>query len=425
MDTRAFTHDVVIAGASVAGCAAAILFARAGLTVALVERNPDPAAYKRLCTHYIQASALPVLERLGIDRDIEALGGVRNRLDLHTRWGWIREGEAAPGHPRHGYNLSRSRLDPLLRARAAATPGVELLAGHAATGLGRAGGRVAWLTVRDGQGRERVLRGCLHVGADGRASPLARLAGIEARQTPNARFFYYAAYRGLDPNGGRSRMWMGEAGISYTFPNEDGLTVAATTLPKALLPAFKADPEAALARTLAALPDGPNLAAAELVGPVMGFVDMPNQRRPASVPGLALVGDAALSVDPVWGTGCAFALQSAEWLVAATAETILTRGPVDRGLRAYARRHRQALAGHAWHIASYASGRRWWLPERLMLEAAALDPHHAGRLFAYASRSIGLTAFMAPTALARAAATVLRGRLSGGRAGLDREIEAA
>ena len=423
------THDVVIVGGSVAGCAAAMLFARAGLAVALVERNPDPDAYKRLCTHYIQASALPVLERLGLDRAIEASGGVRNRLDLHTRWGWIREGEAAPddpsGHPTHGYNLRRVRLDPLIRARAAATPGIEWLPGHAATGLGIAAGRVASLTVRGGQGAERILRGRLHVGADGRASALARWAGLGVRETPNSRFFYYAAYRGLDAHGGRSRMWMGEEGICYTFPNEDGITVAAATLPKAQLPAFKADPEAALARTLAALPEGPDLAAAERVGPVMGFVDMPNLRRRPAVPGLALIGDAALSVDPVWGTGCAFALQSAEWLVEAAAETILADGPIDRALRAYSRRHARELAGHAWHIASYASGRRWWLPERLMLEAAARDPAQARRLFAYASRSIGLTAFMAPGALARAAATVLRARLAGGGVQRDPRVEAA
>lgn len=420
-----FTHDVVIVGASVAGCAAAILYARAGLSVALVERHPDPAAYKRLCTHYIQASALPVLERLGLDRGIEACGGVRNRLDLHTRWGWIREGEAAPGHPRHGYNLRRSRLDPLIRQLAADTPGVEWLPGHAATGLGFEAGRVAWLSARDGQGGERILRGRLHVGADGRASQVARWAGIEARESPNARFFYYAAYRGLELNGGRSRMWMGEEGISYTFPNEDGITIAATTLPKALLPAFKADPEAALARTLAALPEGPNLAAAERVGPVMGFVDMPNLRRPPAKQGLALIGDAALSVDPVWGTGCAFALQSAEWLVEATAATILAGDPIKRATRAYARRHRQGLSGHAWHIGSYATGRRWWWPERLMIEAAALDPVQARRLFAYASRSIGLTAFMSPTALACAAATVLRARLAGRRPRHDRLVGSA
>ncbi len=419
------THDVVIVGGSVAGCAAAMLFAREGLTVALVERSLDPDAYKRLCTHYIQASALPVLERLGLTRAIEASGGVRNRLDLHTRWGWIREGEAAPGHPTHGYNLRRIRLDPLIRAQVAATPGIEWLPGHAATGLGIEDGRVASLTVRDGHGVERILRGRLHVGADGRASPVARWAGLTARETPNARFFYYAAYRGLDPNGGRSRMWMGEEGICYTFPNEDGITVAAATLPKAQLPAFKADPEAALARTLAALPEGPNLAAAERVGPVMGFVDMPNLRRPPARPGLALLGDAALSVDPVWGTGCAFALQSAAWLVEASAETILSHGSIDHALKAYARRHRRELAGHAWHIASYARGRRWWLPERLMLEAAARDPAQAARLFAYAGRSLGLTDFLSPPALARAAATVLRTRFAGGRPRLDPRVKTA
>src|ERR1700752_416531 len=57
-------YDVAIVGASISGCAAAIFFGRAGARVALVERDRDPAGYKRLCTHYIQASANPTLERL-------------------------------------------------------------------------------------------------------------------------------------------------------------------------------------------------------------------------------------------------------------------------------------------------------------------------------------------------------------------------
>ncbi|HTR88725.1 MAG TPA: FAD-dependent oxidoreductase, partial [Solirubrobacteraceae bacterium] len=47
--------DVAVVGASLAGCASAILLARAGARVALVEKSPDPAAFKRICTHYIQS----------------------------------------------------------------------------------------------------------------------------------------------------------------------------------------------------------------------------------------------------------------------------------------------------------------------------------------------------------------------------------
>jgi hypothetical protein len=82
-------YDVAIVGASIAGCAAAIFFGRAGARVALVERNSDPGGYKKLCTHYIQASAVPTLERLGLVSAIEEAGGVRNETELFTRWGWI------------------------------------------------------------------------------------------------------------------------------------------------------------------------------------------------------------------------------------------------------------------------------------------------------------------------------------------------
>lgn len=56
---RASDYDAVIVGASLAGCAAAIGLGRAGARVALVERQPDLAAFKRICSHQIQASATP------------------------------------------------------------------------------------------------------------------------------------------------------------------------------------------------------------------------------------------------------------------------------------------------------------------------------------------------------------------------------
>ena len=54
-----------------------------------------------MCTHFIQPSATPVIERLGLAPLIEEAGGVRNSLDTWTRWGWIRvpEPEDGSSHP--------------------------------------------------------------------------------------------------------------------------------------------------------------------------------------------------------------------------------------------------------------------------------------------------------------------------------------
>src|SRR5919201_2261762 len=136
-------YDVAIVGASIAGCAAAIFFGRAGARVALIERDSDPAGYKKLCTHYIQASATPTLERLGLARAIEDAGGVRNDAEIFTRWGWIvAPSEQTIRRPAHGYNIRRSTLDPMLRKTAAQTVGVEFLRGLSARELRADQGRI-------------------------------------------------------------------------------------------------------------------------------------------------------------------------------------------------------------------------------------------------------------------------------------------
>ncbi|WP_132254394.1 NAD(P)/FAD-dependent oxidoreductase [Methylobacterium segetis] len=411
------TYDVAVAGASVAGCSAAILLARQGLSVALLERSPDPGAYKKLCTHYIQSSALPVIERLGLAPLLEEAGAVRNAIDVRTRWGWVREPAAESGRPAHGYNVRRATLDPLLRGLAARTPGIDLRPGHTVTGLLRERGRVGGLRAQDASGAAAEFAARLVVGADGRFSRVAELAGIEGRASPNGRFFYLAPYRGLTPPDGRSRMWFLEPDIAYTFPNDDGITVIAVAPAKARLETFKADREGAFARFVRALPDGPDLDRAVRAGPMMGFVDWPNLARTPVQAGLALVGDAALSVDPVWGTGCAFAFRSADWLAEQAGPALAGAGgaaALRAGLGAYARRHRAELAGHALHIRDFAAGRPWRWPERLLFSAAALDESCARDLFAYAARNIGLARFAAPPALLRAVRVNLAHRLRQG-----------
>src|SRR5262249_26545283 len=115
--------------------------------VALLESHSDPQAYKRMCTHFIQSSASPTIERLGMRAAIEDAGARPNGLNMWTRYGWISFAPATARtatlreHP--GWNIRRETFDPMLRMLAAGTPGVELLLGHTVHGLLRdAGGAV-------------------------------------------------------------------------------------------------------------------------------------------------------------------------------------------------------------------------------------------------------------------------------------------
>jgi flavin-dependent dehydrogenase len=361
--------DAVVVGASVAGCTAARLYAQRGARVALVERRPDLDAYKTVCTHYIQPSATPTIERLGLAGPIEERGGVRNLVDFWSPYGgWIRHRADTP----YGYNVTRKTLDPILRRMAAETPGVELLTGQTATDLIR-NGRPAGVVVEDPKRARRELRAPLVVAADGRDTRLARMAGVPGRVRPHNRFFYWAYWRGVPSDGVRSRMWFMEPDCAYTFPNEDGLTIVLAGPHRDRLPEFRADLEGAYTKFVAALPDAPDLSGATRESKLIGKLDLPNVSRPAARPGIAFVGDAALASDPLWGVGCGWAFQSAEWLVDETADALLGGGGLDAALDAYRRAHKKRLGPHHFLIADLASGRRANPMERAMYRAAATD----------------------------------------------------
>ena len=404
-------YDVVISGASLAGSAAAILLARRGARVALLERRSDPGAYKVLCTHSLTANAYPVLDELGLVPALEEAGAIRNEARWYTRWGWI-EPRAAPSGPElpYGYNIRRSTLDPLIRSHAARTPGVDLLLGHQVTGLVREDGRTVGVRASAADG-EREIRARLVVGADGRDSAVAKFAEVPVRRHENARFGYLAHFRGLPLRDGIAHAWFLEPDMAYAFPNDDGVTVVAVLPDKKRLPAFREDLEGSFLDFVRALPEAPPVDSAARVSKIIGTVDYPLLTREPTAPGLALVGDAALTGDPLWGVGCGWALQSAQWLAEAVAAAATGRGDLDKSLAAYARTHRRRLTGHQKLAVEFAKTARPFNPgEQLMFSAAARDAAMARPMFLFASRLIGPMRFLSPLALAKAAAVNMRHR---------------
>lgn len=389
-------YDVIVVGASLAGSAAATLLARAGARVALVERSPDPAHHKRVCGHFIQASAVPVLERLGVMGELEAAGAVRSHGRLHTPWGW--HARYADDAVAHSLNLRRAKLDPIVRGLAARTPGVTLLAGCTVTGLVREGEVIRGVETRDGA----RLHGRLVVGADGRDSAMAKLAGLPARTTRVERFAYGAYYEGpapaMAPDG---QLWFLDPGWAAAFPTDDGLTQYAVMLGHDRLAEFRSDPAGALERFVAALPDAPPIAESRRVSAPIGKLRMDNVRRGPVAPGLALVGDAASAADPLWGVGCGWALQSAEWLAGAVAGWLGDEISLDRALRRYRRSFERRLRMHLRMIDDYAPQRPFGRMERALHLAATRDPHVAARMARIGTRSRSPLHALAPAGALR------------------------
>ena len=368
-------YDVVVVGASLAGCATAIQLGRAGLRVALIEKQPDPNAFKRMCSHFIQASGVPAIERLGLLEPIEAAGGLRPQMHMWTRWGWV---EAPPDRAGRGVNLRREVLDPLVRTTAADTAGVDLMLGWSVKRLLRGEGGFGGVVARNREGAERELRGRLTIGADGRDSKVAELSEVPVKTYPHNRIAYGGYFEGPPPkHSPDSTIWFLDPHWAAAFPTDSDLTFYAAMPTKDRLPEFKRDPEAALVRFVADVPEAPPILESRPVEPVLGKIEMTNRMRKPVAPGLALIGDAALATDPLFGVGCGWAFQSAEWLADAVQPALQGRESLEQGLERYRRRHARELGAHAFLIHDYATGRPMSAIERLMFSAAAQDPKAA------------------------------------------------
>jgi 2-polyprenyl-6-methoxyphenol hydroxylase-like FAD-dependent oxidoreductase len=413
-------HDAVIVGASLAGCASAILLAREGARVALVEQRPDRSAYKKICSHYIQSSAVSTLERLGLLEPMVEAGAVRTRVRINTPWGWI-EPPADSAVP-SGVNLRREILDPLIRETAASTPGVELILGYKVAELLHEGESVCGVLARNTAGEGLRLRAKLVVGADGRGSRVAELAGVASKRVRHGRVAYGGYFEGPPPAGSPdASFWLLDPDMAAAFPTDSGLTFYAAMPVKEHAEAFRSDPAKALVEMLDGLPDGPPIAASRLVQPAQGKLDMTNVAHTPTAPGLALVGDAALAIDPLWGVGCGWALQSAEWLADSVSPALAGSQPLARALKRYRRRHARALRGHATMIYGYAGGRRFDAAERLLFSAAAYDEGVSRVMEAFGSRNIGPVR-MITTGMPRALAVHARRALSRGRGGRSQPV---
>jgi menaquinone-9 beta-reductase len=409
---RKRSYDAVIVGGSLAGCAAATMLGRAGARVAVLEKSPDPAAYKRICTHFIQASAVPTLERLDLLEPMMAAGALRPRLNTWTSWGWI---EPPPERAERGVNLRRSKLDPMAREMAAATPGVAVMLGQTVTELRRTGGEVSGVVARDRDGAETVFEAPLTIGADGRDSRIAELAGVKVKTYPHGRFAYGGYFEGTAPkHAPDAAIWMMNPDWAAAFPTDDDLVFYAAMPTMKRLPDFKEDPEAALIDYFEEVPEAPSLRSAKLSERgVVGKIDMTNRMRVQTAAGLALIGDAALATDPLFGVGCGWAFQSAEWLADAVAPALRGEEALEKGLRRYRRSHSRHLRGHAWMIHDFATGRKLQPAEKLFFSGAARDPHVAMIFDAFGTRQIGATHALAagtPLALAANARYALRHR---------------
>jgi flavin-dependent dehydrogenase len=310
-------YDVVVVGARCAGAATAMLLARAGHRVLMVDRGRYGT--DTLSTHALMRGAVIQLHRWNILPAVIASGTAPIR---QATFFYGDESISVPIAPRGGiealYAPRRFVLDRLL-VDAASAAGVDIVFGVRIKGLLRAeDGRVTGALLVDESGNLHRVTSRMVVGADGLRSTVAQLAGAETyRVARHATGTLYGHWSGLTVDG---YGWYFVPGLAAgAIPTNDGEVCVFVSVPsQSFTGVFSHQPARAFGDLLAqSAPDLARQIALAGEARLHGFAGQAGFFRRSYGPGWALVGDAGYFKDPLTSHGITDALRDAELLAGA------------------------------------------------------------------------------------------------------------
>jgi flavin-dependent dehydrogenase len=335
MTMTANTFDAIVVGARVAGAPTAMLLARRGYRVLLVDRATFPS--DTMSTHLVHAPGMDLLHRWGLAERVIATGcppvtGYRLDLGPFAIAGAPRGTEAAP----HAFAPRRLLLDAIL-VDAAAEAGADVRQGVSVDGLVVEDGVVRGIRAHDRSGAPFEERARVVIGADGVHSSVARWVDAPmTHEVPALEALYYAYWSGF-PADGEFQLYTRDQRGFGVIPTNDDLTVVVVTWP---VDEFEANRKDLLGNYLRAFDLEPSLAARARAGKretrLVG-ARMQNFYRRSHGTGWALIGDAGYHKDAVTAQGITDAFRDAENVSGALDDAFSGRRALDEALAAYER----------------------------------------------------------------------------------------
>src|SRR5437773_2513676 len=396
-------YDVIIVGARVAGAPTAMLLARRGLKVLVVDRATFPS--DTLSTHQVQLPGVARLARWGVLDAVLAAGTPVTR-DVRFDQGDAvitgrypsYQGVEAMCSPR------RTLLDRVL-VDAARAAGAEVRENFAVDEI-LGDGQVTGIRGREKGAPVVTEQARLVIGADGKHSLVATAVGARAYRTAPPRsiafYTYWAgvpAREGVPVSGGAM---YGRPGCALgAWPTNDGLLMTYLAWPIARFSEFRQDVEGNFLRTLDTVGLGDRIRAGRRVERFRGTPDLPGYFRRPYGPGWALVGDAGLLLDPITGQGIGHAFRDAELLADAVADGLAGIRPLDKALKQYHRARDKAARPVYDFTARIAAINPPTLAEMALFQALSQRQEDADAFFGALTGAVPLREFMSPKNLVR------------------------
>jgi 2-polyprenyl-6-methoxyphenol hydroxylase-like FAD-dependent oxidoreductase len=310
--SRAF--DAIVVGARCAGSPTAMLLARKGYRVLLVDRATFPS--DTVSTHMIHHPGVAALQRWELLDRVAASGCPPIDTYEFDFGPFAITGRPATPEAPVAYAPRRTVLDALL-VDAAAEAGVEVREQFTVESLVFEDGRVVGVCGHERGGAAITERAHVVVGADGRYSFVAdAVAAEEYGRKPKLLAGYYSYWSGL-PLDGRFGNWIRPDRGFAAWPTNDGLTLVIAGWPYREFEANRNDVEANFLATIGLAPAfAERLHAATREERYVGAAVRGYFRKPYG-PGWALVGDAGYNKDFITAQGINDAFRDAELCSAA------------------------------------------------------------------------------------------------------------
>jgi len=393
-------YDVIVVGARCAGSPTAMLLARKGYRVLLVDKATFPSDI--INGYFLHARGVAYLKRWGIlDRVMAskcpAISSVTLDVGPFSLVGPIfpSDGVAALYAPR------RIVLDHIL-VNAAVETGAELREDFQVQELLQEGERVTGIRGRHVQGEAVSEQATLVIGADEMRSVVARAVQAPTYYVkPTFTCTYYAYWSGIPLEG--AEISPRDHHIIITFPTNDGKVLVAIQWPREEFDAIRRDIPGYFHKTLEECT--PHLASRVRQGRqaerFVGTGDLPNFFHKPYGPGWALVGDAGHFKDPILAHGISDAFHDAELLAEAVDSGLSGRWPLQEALADYEQRRNETALPLYELNSQMATLEPPPLDTQRLLGALHGNPAEVGRYLAALGGTISPAEFFAPDNMAR------------------------
>jgi len=331
--------DVVVVGGGPGGSTLATLVAMRGHRVVLLEKEKFPRW--QIGESLLPSTVHGVCRLTGVADEIAKAGFTKKRGGTQ-RWGanaepWTFAFSISPkmaGETSYAYQVERSRFDQILLDHARHT-GVDVREQHTVTGVIDDSDRVRGVTYTDTDGNEGTIHAKYVVDASGNKSRIHQHAGATRKYSEFFRslalFGYFEGGKRLpEPNSGNILSCAFDSGWFWYIPLSPTLTSVGAVVRRELASKIQGDPEEALTALIAECPiiadylrDAKRVTEGQY-GQLRTRKDYSYASTKFWRPGMALVGDAACFVDPVFSSGVHLATYGA-LLAARSINTVLAQ----------------------------------------------------------------------------------------------------